>query len=643
MNKIYLSAMAVAFAGSSFAQQAVTKDGNALRDGFMPIHGAQHHNSQINTDDRAVAVWSEDFEGPNVSSEWTLTDNSSPAYGWTIGNAVSPVPTHGGELASTTGNANGATGNIAWINSDGQGDGATQDATLQTTNGIDLSSYTQPLTLRFQQYWRKFNDTHTVGVSIDNGATWTEWTINDGLGNSTNSPNPDYFSVDISAAIDAGGGVYSNNVLVRFNYQGAWGWFWYLDDIEIVETPNHEVDMIVSRYGNAVAENIWGDHVDYAIIPEAQAGDVVALYEAKNKGLNTETNVTFSTDFDGSIVNGMMPTATLAIGDTARDTSAAYTLSGAAPYTVNVTHNLAYDSIALDDETFNNTNTQSFDVDANLYAADNGILGGGSWNGAGNQYSFAAMYQIQNAATLTAVRISVNNSTSAVGTEVYPIVIEMDPAAADFQGLFSNIVYDGSLLGQTYALTSADVAAGASPVWVDLELIGATTPGLALDAGKNYAVGFGVVAGTGDVVINTSTKTALDAHFFLYDAVGNNANSSVQWFWVGSSAMIRANFDSNLGELASINDVETGLTLGQNMPNPANGVTNINYSIANTNNVSMTIVDVTGKVVKTINEGNKGAGEYTISVDTEEFSKGVYFYTLTAGNQKLTNRMIVTK
>jgi len=54
-------------------------------------------------------------------------------------------------------------------------------------------------------------------------------------------------------------------------------------------------------------------------------------------------------------------------------------------------------------------------------------------------------------------------------------------------------------------------------------------------------------------------------------------------------------------------------------------------------------MDVTGKVVKTINNGTQQAGVYTVAVDANDFAEGVYFYTFTIGTEKVTKQMVITK
>jgi hypothetical protein len=54
-------------------------------------------------------------------------------------------------------------------------------------------------------------------------------------------------------------------------------------------------------------------------------------------------------------------------------------------------------------------------------------------------------------------------------------------------------------------------------------------------------------------------------------------------------------------------------------------------------------MDITGKVVKTINNGTQSAGKYTLNLNGADYAEGVYFYTFTVGNEKVTKRMVVTK
>jgi len=82
-----------------------------------------------------------------------------------------------------------------------------------------------------------------------------------------------------------------------------------------------------------------------------------------------------------------------------------------------------------------------------------------------------------------------------------------------------------------------------------------------------------------------------------------------------------------------------GFTLGQNYPNPFSGSTTIEYSIPETANVNLIVYDITGKIVKLVLNETKTRGTY--SVEVSGLQQGMYFYQLTAGQNKAVNKMIV--
>lgn len=79
-------------------------------------------------------------------------------------------------------------------------------------------------------------------------------------------------------------------------------------------------------------------------------------------------------------------------------------------------------------------------------------------------------------------------------------------------------------------------------------------------------------------------------------------------------------------------------------PNPFNPSTNIKFNLSKAGSVSLKVYNVMGQLVKTIVDNTyKNKGEYTYSIDMDNFSSGVYFYTLTQGNQQITKKMILMK
>ena len=53
--------------------------------------------------------------------------------------------------------------------------------------------------------------------------------------------------------------------------------------------------------------------------------------------------------------------------------------------------------------------------------------------------------------------------------------------------------------------------------------------------------------------------------------------------------------------------------------------------------------EISGKVVKTINNGQQQAGAHTLYIDGNDFAEGVYYYTFTVGAEKITKRMVIAK
>jgi hypothetical protein len=67
-----------------------------------------------------------------------------------------------------------------------------------------------------------------------------------------------------------------------------------------------------------------------------------------------------------------------------------------------------------------------------------------------------------------------------------------------------------------------------------------------------------------------------------------------------------------------------------NFPNPFSGVTDIRYRIPAAGHVSLQLHDVAGRVVKTLDEGDRPAGEHRVRLDAQGLAPGVYFYRLTS-------------
>ncbi len=90
--------------------------------------------------------------------------------------------------------------------------------------------------------------------------------------------------------------------------------------------------------------------------------------------------------------------------------------------------------------------------------------------------------------------------------------------------------------------------------------------------------------------------------------------------------------------------VSTALSnLEQNYPNPFTASTEISYALNQAENVILEIMDISGKVVRHIDQGRQAAGVHTYSLNAQELDAGIYFYTLKAGQFEQTRRMVIAR
>jgi len=107
--------------------------------------------------------------------------------------------------------------------------------------------------------------------------------------------------------------------------------------------------------------------------------------------------------------------------------------------------------------------------------------------------------------------------------------------------------------------------------------------------------------------------------------------------------MIRLNLNDH-GNIVDGVDLRTKLSsLSQNYPNPFRHSTVIRYKLSSFGEVTIEISDLSGRVVMSVEEGNKSAGEHICHLKTEQLEAGIYFYTLKAGQFTETRRMILSE
>ena len=137
----------------------------------------------------------------------------------------------------------------------------------------------------------------------------------------------------------------------------------------------------------------------------------------------------------------------------------------------------------------------------------------------------------------------------------------------------------------------------------------------------------------------------IDIEIHTIDALGNIASA-----WDTVSIEKEA---EGAGAPIQVSLLQQETTLLPNYPNPLNPETWIPYQLANPADVTLTIYDIQGRVVRDLDLGHQRAGVYQSraraahwngrNAHGEPVASGLYFYTLKAGDFTATRKMLIRK
>ena len=89
------------------------------------------------------------------------------------------------------------------------------------------------------------------------------------------------------------------------------------------------------------------------------------------------------------------------------------------------------------------------------------------------------------------------------------------------------------------------------------------------------------------------------------------------------------------------NELETGMRLFQNHPNPVRTSTLIHYSIEKPGHVSIEVFNVLGQKMQTLVNRHQNSGKHSVQFDASRLKQGVYFYKMDAFGKAVTKKMLV--
>ena len=88
-------------------------------------------------------------------------------------------------------------------------------------------------------------------------------------------------------------------------------------------------------------------------------------------------------------------------------------------------------------------------------------------------------------------------------------------------------------------------------------------------------------------------------------------------------------------------DENNSIASVQNYPNPFSRETNVTINLVKSSDVSISVSTIMGQQVFETSQSKLPAGNHTVKLDASRLSPGVYFYTVKAGDQSVSRKMIV--
>ena len=102
------------------------------------------------------------------------------------------------------------------------------------------------------------------------------------------------------------------------------------------------------------------------------------------------------------------------------------------------------------------------------------------------------------------------------------------------------------------------------------------------------------------------------------------------------------------GSVDKADVVPTAYSLSQNYPNPFNPSTSIEFSLKDAGHATLSIYDISGRLVSTLVDGNMGNGSHKVvwnGMDNSgvQVSAGLYIYSLQTADMTMTKKMVFMK
>ncbi len=100
--------------------------------------------------------------------------------------------------------------------------------------------------------------------------------------------------------------------------------------------------------------------------------------------------------------------------------------------------------------------------------------------------------------------------------------------------------------------------------------------------------------------------------------------------------------NSGIGSISS-NALSGNISLSEAYPNPASETANIEFEVADKQNIKLELFNELGMSVRTLESGEYDSGRYRHTLSTQNLVGGLYYYRLTADNFSAVKRLVISK
>lgn len=493
-------------------------------------------------------------------------------------------------------------------------------------------------------------------VSTDNFVTSTNFDATDGLGvnttNTTNAAAGRTNEINISSAT-----VGNTSFKFRFYADGNTNYFWYIDDIAVIEGPANDMEIRTPylEFNFDYAYNPFYGQIPFELFTPLPAS--AFLYNNGGNdltGVKIEADISHIADPSGAPGTGLVYSTSstpVPLQSGAIRNIADYTVTNSPRFVPGILGDFRLNMIAtsdsVDENIGNESYSQTFTTTDTIFARDdNGIGGGtgvGNYVGAGTAVGdrCGTMYIVESRTGATGTSMIPTSITFAVSADSSNVGVEIVPKIWSYNedSLFSAT---GSIAA---AFSGGEVASAFIPITIlpshlntlltlPLDNGPATINGL--DSGQ-YVVGWEVTNTNGgfsfEVQADPSSGQFQDNVTTFIDI----ASSPAGWGWAPIYPVIRLNLGNLVTtSIKSVADSNLNISV---QPNPSNGEFTLKLKTSEKTTFQLRLVNSLGQLVHT--ETMKINGIESKHFNFSHLDKGIYHMSLQNDKQKIVKTVVI--